>query len=75
MSDLRPRPEGVRIVRQDGSVIPCELAWGGVDSEGLAIWHIATPFNARQGDTLQVDVMPGRTGITMPTSDFDRNAS
>lgn len=65
------RPQGVRVIRADGSVIPCELAWVGIDEDGMAEWEISTTVNFRQGDSLKVATLPPRTSIIMPTGDVD----
>lgn len=55
------RPEGARIER-GGDVIPLELAYGGVDADGIHQWISATPFNPAT-DRIRVDVLPGETSI------------
>lgn len=61
------RPEGVRITRPDGTVIPCELAYQGRDG-GVHMWEVMTAF--RPGvDQLHIDVMPVRSGIAVPIAD------
>ena len=59
------RPEGVRIDRPDGSVVPCELAHRGYDPvEKMDNWDIVTDVTFRPGiDKLRVDVFPPRTGL------------
>lgn len=61
---------GVRVIKQDGEVIPCELSYRGIDGDGCHQWAIATEVNLRQGDKLHVDMLPPRTVIAMPTRDF-----
>lgn len=64
-----PRPEGVRVKHRDGTATECELAWGGVDDDGIALWEVSTPLNLTQGDSLHVDILPGRTSISIPSND------
>lgn len=66
MSELR-RPEGVRIRHPDGRVTLVELAYRGVDPEGLHVWVGMTPV--RRGDEVELDELPSRTRITMPMED------
>lgn len=63
------RPVNVRMIKGDGTVIPCELAYQGRDSEGCYVWAIMTQFNLREGDRLEVEKWPRRTVISMPTRD------
>lgn len=58
------KPEGVKIVRTDGTELDCELVNRGVDAEGLDVWEV-TGVTVRHGDRLQVAVMPPRTSIVM----------
>jgi hypothetical protein len=62
-SIFAPRPLGVKVVRADGSVLPCELAYVGNDTEHEAyVWEIAGAV-LFPGDHVEVDVMPPHTGI------------
>jgi hypothetical protein len=64
------RPTNVRVVKSDGTVIPCELAYQGINDQGCHEWSIATEVNLREGDKLLVEMLPGHTSITMPTRDY-----
>jgi hypothetical protein len=55
-------PEGVKVVRADGAVIPGELVYRGRDEDGQHLWELAGMI-LRPGDRLYADVMPGHTGI------------
>ena len=60
-------PSGVRLVRADGSEVPCDvLREPDGDSRRMTAW-IAVPREpglvARQGDALQIDALPPRTVI------------
>lgn len=63
---LPPCPEGVRIRRCDGTEALCTLTYSGRDEDGCHIWATDQPFDLNAGDRLQVERMPGRTGITFP---------
>lgn len=63
---LPPCPEGVRIRRCDGTETPCTLTYSGRDEDGCHIWAADQPFDLNAGDRLQIERMPGRTGITFP---------
>ena len=61
-------PEGVRIVRADGTVIPCGvLRDESMDSGGNAYWavHPLEPYTVRAGDEVLVDVLPARTTVSL----------
>ncbi len=56
------RPQGVRIVREDGTVTPCELVHIG-DEDGQDMWEIAgVEFHVGR-DHIAMDVLPAHTGI------------
>lgn len=63
---LPPCPEGVRIRHCDGTETPCTLTYSGRDEDGCRIWAADQPFDPLASDRLQVELMPGRTGITFP---------
>ena len=57
------RPVGVEIVnRATGTRLPCELAYVGLDSEGLHCWRVDTPMNLAT-EHLTIEVLPPRTSI------------
>lgn len=60
-----PRPQGVRVVRANGEVIPIELSLRGVEN-GSAVWEIDTEVDLRNGDKIECDVMPAHTAIGWP---------
>lgn len=57
-----PMPQGVRVVRADGTVQPCELVYRGCNEQGIHLWEVAG-MRLGPGDHLFADVMPGMTGI------------
>jgi hypothetical protein len=61
-----PRPEGVRIVHADGTVLPIELAHAGVDDDGFERWAVMTDVDFAGGDHVQIDVMPQMCCIEFP---------
>jgi hypothetical protein len=65
------RPEGVTVIRADGTTIPCELAYAGTETDMcgvLHVWNLATVVDFRAGDSVHADVLPARTTISIPTS-------
>jgi hypothetical protein len=56
-----PRPEGVKVLRADGTVMPCELVYRG-RRDGEHLWEVAGMV-LRPGDRLVADVLPGHTGL------------
>lgn len=65
-------PQGVRIVRRDGIEIPCEVRYVGrsidEDGEPMDDWEAVTevPWQIHEGDTMRIDMMPARSGISIP---------
>lgn len=63
------RPVDVVIVdRFTGAEIPCELAYEGVDDDGITVWLVskANVFDPRR-HLLKIGMMPARTAIGFPT--------
>lgn len=58
------KPEGVKVVRTDGTELDCELINVGVDADGLDAWRI-TGVELRDGDKIQCAVLPARTSIVV----------
>ena len=61
-------PRGVRIVHADGSVSECALVRDPDNRRGCAQWLAEPPPGTvfvTPVDVLQVDFLPGRTGITI----------
>jgi hypothetical protein len=56
------KPQGVRIVREDGTVTPCELIHIG-EVDGEDVWEITGVIFHSGRDMLQMDELPPRTGI------------
>lgn len=63
------RPQGVRIRKADGQVIPCEPAYRGRNADGVDVWGLDTELNLGAGDRLLVAMMPARSALEMPTAD------
>ena len=64
-------PEGVRHINgETGEVTECMLAYVGRTPDGMADWEVITPidYDLRRGDKITIKRMPGRTGISFPTS-------
>jgi hypothetical protein len=57
------RPENVRIVRADGTVLPCDLVHLGVDERGVDQWEIANATFRAGLDSVQMDTLPAKTAI------------
>jgi hypothetical protein len=65
MSMLAPCPEGVEVVRANGDRVACELIYAGAeDDTGNHLWTVAGMV-LDVGDSLQVQVWPPHTGITV----------
>lgn len=58
------RPTNPRIVHDDGTVTPVELAYDGTDDDGTHQWVSMTPI--RPHDRFAVDTLPGQTSIGFP---------
>lgn len=57
------KPVNVRIVRGDGTVVPCDLVHLGVDESGVDQWEIANATYRVGPDKIEMDVLPARTGL------------
>ena len=68
------RPQGVRIIRGDGTTTVCELAYTGRDDDDQHVWEAITEVNFGDGDRLHVDMLPANTTILLPTRDDERFA-
>ena len=67
-------PEGVRIVRADGTELPCELIHDGYDAEEDMDNWTATGATFRPGvDQLKVDVFPARTGLSFDVAFIEQD--
>ena len=61
------KPVNVRIVREDGSVLPVELTHVGMEN-GVDLWEIAGVVFHAGRDTIEMDELPSHTSIRF-TSD------
>lgn len=62
------RPTDVRIINRDnGESIPCELAYCGVNADGLHEWAVceSNRFDPDR-DQISVGILPGKTAISFP---------
>lgn len=60
-------PEGVRIERADGTVLPVELVYDGLIG-GLHQWAV-TGVVVNDGDAVCADVLPPQTSIALRIED------
>jgi hypothetical protein len=59
------RPQRVRVVRPDGTEVPCELIHEGIDEEtDMDNWRIAGVTFRVGLDQIKVGMLPARTGIS-----------
>lgn len=58
------RPEGVKVVRVDGTELDCELVNVGLDEKGMDVWEV-TGVTFNEGDRLKVAVLPAKTTISV----------
>jgi hypothetical protein len=58
-------PENVRIRLLDGTIIPIELVYAGIDDEGHHMWKRVSPAELPDVglDRLLIDVLPPNTGV------------
>jgi hypothetical protein len=59
-----PMPEGVSVVFDDGTVLPLEIAYRGVDHLGMHLW-VATVQLDRLPARLIVEHMPAHTAVAI----------
>lgn len=57
------RPQGVRLVRANGRVVPIELSDGGVGTDGIHVWYVDQRTVVQPGDAIKIDVLPPYTRI------------
>lgn len=65
------KPDGVRIIRTDGTELECELINRGISDEGVDVWEI-TGVTLRDGDKIQCAVLPPKTSITVDIAEINR---
>lgn len=58
------KPEGVKVVRVDGTELECELVHRGPDDKGLDVWEV-TGVVFREGDKIQCKVLPAKTSLVV----------
>lgn len=59
------RPQNVRVVKADGSVVQCELALERTEADGTEIWSVATTLG--HDDQLRIGLLPEGVSIVAPT--------
>lgn len=62
------QPTGVRIVLSSGAEIPCDLAYDGLDPDGLHSWIAAprVPVGLPPGEiAIRLDTLPARTTLSI----------
>lgn len=64
---LPEAPRDARLLHPDGTETPLELAYAGTNEEGCHVWE-ATAAVAREGDQLQVAMLPARTAIRVQSA-------
>jgi hypothetical protein len=64
------RPEGVRIVHPDGSVVLCEVAFDRVDPDGTNVWSVMSKFDWEHGDHVEIEHLPAMTGVEFPLASW-----
>lgn len=62
-------PQGVVLRYPDGSIVPCELTYEGVDDEGLHAWVVVNARWTTPAAQLMCSVLPGRTRIRIEMTD------
>lgn len=58
-----PRPTDVFVQKADGSKIPCELTFAGVEG-GIAVWDSMTLVEPE--DHILIGVLPAKTSLRFP---------
>ena len=60
-------PEDVRVQLIDGSEIPIELTYNGLDHRGMHVWIQVSPETIRRSQfrSASVGMLPGRTSISI----------
>jgi len=66
------RPQNVRVIKSDGSVVMCELALTRTEADGTEIWSVATALD--HDDQLRIGLLPEGVSIVAPidTDEGDR---
>lgn len=70
ISDTPPPPVNVRIVRRDGTEIPCEVRYAGCviheDGEPIDEWEAVSEYlmSVSDGDIVRVGKLPSRCAIS-----------
>jgi hypothetical protein len=70
MKNRHPRPpEDVRAVLANGTVIPLEMAYLGVDDDGQHLWRNVNLIPTHVGTRITVEALPGRTTLWIDCAD------
>lgn len=59
-------PENVRMTMADGTEIPVDCAFVGLDDDGIAIWMVVTDLPLGNVVNMRADLMPARSAIRFP---------
>jgi hypothetical protein len=58
-------PQGVRIIKFDGTEMAVQPMYVGKDDTGRDIWEVAEQFDVLAGDTLAIDVLPAHSAVNL----------
>jgi hypothetical protein len=67
LSEPQP-PTGVKIILRDGTEIPCDMLYDGIQEDGCHLWRAVAEVDFDNKDVLSAhaDVLPPKTGISFP---------
>ena len=60
-----PWPTNPRIERADGTTVPVELVYEGIDTDGLYCFTGTVIFDPLNGDSFVTDTLPTKTSIAL----------
>ena len=60
-------PEDVRLIHPDGTEIPLECCYGGIDAVGIHQWVAVYPVGVvfSPGMTMRIAMLPAKTNVTV----------
>jgi hypothetical protein len=67
LDDQPDPPLNVRVLLNDGTAIPCEVVYEGLDAEGAHQWIAQVPIDpeTQWPERVQMDRLPARTGVRL----------
>lgn len=72
MTGVPEAPVNVRLVHDDGAVVPLELVYGGQGGDGIHVWLAPLTLGSAHADAvrhgrahLQIDGLSGRTAVVI----------